>query len=690
MSTTMNRRDFLKLLGTSAMATALPASIARALEISANRRTGSIEDIEHIVILMQENRSFDHYFGALKGVRGFGDPRPVNLPGGRLVWQQTDGDSYVMPFHPTAEDLGLQFLEDLAHDWTTTHQAWNHGHWDQWVPSKGSSTMAHLTRADIPFHYALADAFTVCDAYHCSVLGPTDPNRYYMFSGWVGNDGNGGGPVVDNAEAGYDWSTFPELLQQVGIRWKLYQDIGNGVDREHGWGWTEDAYIGNYGDNSLLYFNQYRNAQPGSPLYEGARTGTQIVKSGALLDDFRADIKAGHLPQVSWVASPEAYCEHPNWPSNYGAWYVAQVLDALTANPDVFAKTALFITFDENDGFFDHAIPPAVPSTAERGASTVSTEHEIFPGSAECDSGPYGMGPRVPMIVVSPWSKGGWVCSQVFDHTSLIQFVEQRFGRQYPQLRSPNLTPWRRAVAGDLTSAFDFSRHDEHVPGLPSVAGYKPPDNERYPDYVPMPPEQQQLPQQESGSKPARALPYSYSVDGVVSEKTLALSCTNQGMAGVCLHVRSSDAQQSPWYFTVEAGKSLQANLPLPTHGELSVYGPNGFLRMYRGGAGVQIELRDEAAGNAVVFSLHNASDAARSVRVENLYGGSPLTLNLSAGEKQQHRFPLQASHGWYDLLLSEAKNATVLQRLAGHVENGAASITDPAIANPRWLQREI
>lgn len=223
-----NRRAFLQLLTTGALSGAFPASIARALEIPANHRTGTIADIEHIVFLMQENRSFDHYFGTLRGVRGFGDPRPMNLSSGKSVWYQPNGNDYVLPFHPGAPNLGLQFLEDLAHDWTTTQAAWNDGRYDQWVPNKGTTTMAHLTRSDIPFHYALADAFTVCDAYHCSLLGPTDPNRYYMWTGWVGNDGLGGGPVIDNAEAGYDWPTYPERLQAAGVSWKIYQDQGAG------------------------------------------------------------------------------------------------------------------------------------------------------------------------------------------------------------------------------------------------------------------------------------------------------------------------------------------------------------------------------------------------------------------------------------------------------------------------------
>ena len=253
--TTSDRRTFLRVLGGTALAAALPESIGRAMAIPANNRTGTIEDVEHIVVLMQENRSFDHYFGSLRGVRGFEDPRAVRLPSGQSVWHQPDGAATVLPFHPTAPDLGLQFIQDLAHDWTSTHVAFNQGVYDQWVPAKGTTTMAYLTRDDIPFHYALADAFTICDAYHCSLMAPTDPNRYYMWTGWVGNDGSGGGPVIDNAEAGYGWSTFPEVLEAAGISWKIYQDIGEGLNASGFWGWTGDnPYIGNYGDNSLLYF----------------------------------------------------------------------------------------------------------------------------------------------------------------------------------------------------------------------------------------------------------------------------------------------------------------------------------------------------------------------------------------------------------------------------------------------------
>ncbi len=478
-----DRREFLKLLSTAAASATLPSSITRALAIPASSGTGSINDVEHVVFLMQENRSFDHYFGTLRGVRGFGDPRAVKLPSGKSVWHQPDAnnpDGYVLPFHPDKNNLGLAFLEDTPHDWAGTHAAWNNGAYDQWVPNKGTTAMAYLTRKDIPYHYALADAFTVCDAYHCSLLGPTDPNRYHMWTGWVGNDGSGGGPVLDNAEAGYGWSTYPELLEKAGVSWKIYQDIGEGLDAAGFWGWTGDKpYIGNYGDNSLLYFHQYQNAPDSSPLAQKARTGTNILKSGTLFDIFRQDVLANQLPQVTWIVAPEAYTEHGNWPPNYGAWYVSQMLDALTANAEVWSKTVVFYVFDENDGFFDHMVPPTPPQSRAEGISTVGTVNELFAGNSNFPAGPYGLGVRVPMIVISPWTKGGWVNSEVFDHTSLIRFIERRFG-----VLEPNITSWRRTVTGDLTTAFNFASPNDAIVSLPSTASYEPPNTDRYPDYV--------------------------------------------------------------------------------------------------------------------------------------------------------------------------------------------------------------
>ncbi len=688
-----DRRTFLRLLGTGAFGAALSPSITRALEIPAHHRTGTIADIEHIVILMQENRSFDHYFGTLRGVRGFGDPRAITLPSGQPVWHQANGAGYVLPFHPTAANLGLQFLEDLAHDWTSTHAAWNGGKYDGWVPNKGMTTMAHLTRSDIPFHYALADAFTVCDAYHCSLLGPTDPNRYHMWTGWVGNDGRGGGPVIDNAEAGYDWSTYPELLQAAGVSWKIYQDIGTGLDAPGFWGWTSDAYIGNYGDNSLLYFHQYQNAPAGSGLYQNARTGTNISSGGTLFDDLRADVLGGKLPQVSWIAAPEAYTEHPNWPANYGAWYVSQILDALTSNPEVWSKTAFLLMYDENDGFFDHMVPPTPPQSRTEGLSTVSTTNEIFPGNAAYPTGPYGLGMRVPMIVISPWSKGGWVNSEVFDHTSLIRFIERRFGPDYPGLREANITPWRRAVCGDLTSAFNFATPNAVRVPLPSTVAYMPPDSDRHPDYVPTPPVVQAMPAQEAGVRPARAVPYELHVHAATdrSNGTVNIHFGNSGKSAAVFHVRSgSGDERGPWTYTVGPQAQVSDTWGLPATGQteydLSVYGPNGFFRAFKGSflgeSCVNLDTRIiyDVDRGGVVLEIRNQGASARSVRIAEAYSNDIITRSLHPGERLSHRWHLESSFGWYDFSIECESEGGFRQRLAGHVETGRDSMSDPAI----------
>ena len=690
--TNSDRRTFLRVLGGTTLAAALPDSIARAMAIPANHRTGTIEDIEHIVVLMQENRSFDHYFGTLRGVRGFDDPRAVRLPSGQSVWHQPDGAATVLPFHPTAPNLGLQFIEDLAHDWTTTHAAWNQGNYDQWVPSKGTTTMAHLDRGDIPFHYALADAFTICDAYHCSLLGPTDPNRYYMWTGWVGNDGSGGGPVVDNAEAGYGWSTFPEVLEAAGVSWKIYQDVGTGLTAAGEWGFTSDAYIGNYGDNSLLYFHQYQNAQPGSPLYEKAKTGTNISVGGTLFDVLRADVRNNTLPQVSWIVAPEAYTEHPNWPANYGAWYVSQVLDTLTSNPELWSKTALFITFDENDGFFDHMVPPTAPASPAQGLSTVATTNEIFPGSATYPSGPYGLGVRVPMIVVSPWSKGGWVCSQVFDHTSLIQFIERRFGPGRGGLPESNISAWRRTVCGDLTAAFNFANPNAVPAPLPGTAAYVPPDNQRHPDYKPVPPVDQAVPAQEPGQRYARAIPYELDAHGQADlvNGLFHIRFTNSGGAGACFQVRDGAGAALPRSYTVEAGKSLADSWAVAANPngdyDLSVYGPNGFFRRFRGRVSgrnpsdIEVGVSYDAAGGGLGLVVANRGSVPRFAIVTDAYARRDFAQQLAPGESVGKYWPLHASSGWYDLTVAVDGDPEFRRHLAGHVETGRDSVSDPAI----------
>ncbi|WP_406259952.1 phosphocholine-specific phospholipase C [Streptomyces nigra] len=676
----VNRRRFLQIAGATTAFSALSSSIQRAAAIPAHQRTGSLEDVEHIVVLMQENRSFDHYFGTLRGVRGFGDPRPVRRDDGKPIWYQSDGTKDLLPFHPDADDLGMQFLEGLPHGWSDGQQAYGGGKYDRWIPAKGTTTMAYLTREDIPFHYALADAFTVCDAYHCSFIGSTDPNRYYLWSGHTGNDGTGGGPVLGNDELGYGWTTYPERLEKAGVSWKIYQDIGDGLDAAGSWGWISDAYRGNYGDNSLLYFDKYREARPGDPWYDKARTGTDAKAGDGYFDRLRADVQAGTLPQISWIAAPEAFSEHSNWPSNYGAWYIARVLDALTSNPEVWSRTALFITYDENDGFFDHVVPPLPPRDASRGRSTVDVTLDLYPGDATRTAGPYGLGPRVPMLVVSPWSRGGYVCSETFDHTSILRFMERRFGVEEPQI-----SPWRRAVCGDLTSAFDFSRKDSRPAGLPDTDAYEPPDRERHPDYRPTPPTEGGLPRQERGLRPSRPLKYAPSVDGRVDAAagTFRLAFASGAKAGAAFHVTSGNRADGPWMYTTEAGKDIADTWNSAySNGsyDLTVHGPAGFFRAFRGTntvAGPEATARHR--GDDIELRFTNAGRSSVRLRIADGYGGRPATVTVRPGVTVRRVFGLAASRRWYDLTVTADGDRAFLRRFAGHVENGRPGVSDPA-----------
>ncbi|WP_030917605.1 phosphocholine-specific phospholipase C [Streptomyces sp. NRRL B-24720] len=682
--TELNRRRFLQIAGGTAAATMLNESIARAAAIQAQVSTGTIQDIEHIVVLMQENRSFDQYFGTMKGVRGFGDPRPVLQDNGKPVFHQSNGTKDILPFNPQVGNLGMQFVAGLEHAWAGGQQAYNKGKYNKWVPAKTDATMAYMTRNNIPFHYALADAFTVCDAYHCSFIGATDPNRYYMWSGHTGNDGTGGGPVLDNKEAGYGWTTYPERLQAAGVSWKVYQDIGDGLNAAGSWGWIGDAFRGNYGDNSLLYFNTYRNARPGSPLYEKARTGTDVKAGDGYFDLLRADVANGTLPQVSWIAAPEAFSEHPNFPSNYGAWYISQILNALTSNPAVWAKTALFITYDENDGYFDHVVPPYPPASASWGLSTADVSKDLYPGSSSFAAGPYGLGPRVPMIVVSPWSKGGYVCSETFDHTSIIRFMEKRFGVQ-----EPNISAWRRAVCGDLTSAFDFTRADAAPAALPSTAGYIPPNHDEPAAYRPVPPATGTLPKQEAGSKPTRPLGYSPYVDGVRTLGTgkFTLTFSSGPTLGAHFHITSGNRTDGPWPYTVEAGKTLSdtwsTSADTGNQINLTVWGPNGFLRTWKGPtkqAGPEVTARHVGSTGNLTLALTNSGAAAVVLTLSSAYGSTTQAVTVDPGATVSHTVDLQTTGRWYDVTVTSNADTTFLRRFAGHVETGAPGVSDPAI----------
>lgn len=448
-----------RILGTTASATAgaaglsvLPTSMRKALA-EPERALHSLDQIEHVIFLMQENRSFDHYFGTLEGVRGFDDPDAVTLPSGRPVFYQPDPlhpDGYLLPFHNDTRTTNAARAYGTSHSWQSQHLSWNDGRMDNWVPThraadgpvKGPFTMGYYTRDDLPFHYALADAFTVCDNYFCSVLGPTHPNRVMAISGTIDPDGEHGGPVVDNHSTGFRWTTYPERLQAAGISWRYC--TANPQDTDLGW------------------FKAFQDARPGDPLYENA----MVPFSPSQVADV---IRRDQLPSVTWLDAqylpsvyglPEASEEPPNFPSA-GALYMHTVLDALGSRPDVWAKTLFIINYDENDGRFDHVPPPTAPEGTPGEWVTVSP----LPGGASGIAGPVGPGFRVPALVISPWTRGGLVCSEVFDHTSTLKFLERRFG-----VHEPNISAWRRRTVGDLTSALCLGHRDPSFPRLPDPA----------------------------------------------------------------------------------------------------------------------------------------------------------------------------------------------------------------------------
>ena len=755
-----DRRQFLQLMGMGAMASTLNANIAKALAIPAHNRTGTIRDVEHIVVLMQENNSFDKYFGTLRGVRGFSDPRAVNInlplqsgvgttavpvflqPAGAAntaagyavppnygsLGGPADGAYVIPPFRVNPQSismdlnsLGLTYLPGTDHGWTSGHEAWNQGQYDSWPLAKGPVTMAYLTRKDIPYHYALADAFTVGDGYHCSIMGPTNPNRCYLWTGCIGNvnylgaggvDGHGSGPVIGNGlgvdNSYYLWQTFPEVLQSAGISWKIYQDLaGTTFAPDLGDG-TSNSFAGNYTDNAVLYFNQYATAATGSPLFNNACTGTQITSltpaAGApeqqwqawaehLFDNFRSDVSSGKLPQVSWIVAPAGYTEHPDWPSNYGAWYISQIFDILVSNPQVWSKTVFLINYDENDGGFDHMVPPTPPQTTANGASTVNIENEIV--STANPAGPIGLGVRVPLLAISPWSKGGYVNSEVFDHTSVIQFIEKRFG-----VHSANISPWRRAVTGDLTSVFNFVNPNEAAVNLPATNGYLPPQNELAgADVATFEPTLSGLiigvPKQEKGIRPARALPYELDVKGTVnvSSGALVLTFFNTGRAAAVFQVRSANAADPVRNYTVEPGKQLSGTWHGISSYNLSVYGPNGFVRYFKGSFGAKAAALDiqsscgfEGRGS-IGWRITNVTSHVATVNVLDAYSGNRITRILSPHQTLEDGSSLHEFHGWYDLIVTVAQDPAFEYRLAGHVETGRDSFSDPALGGLVTLQ---
>lgn len=687
----VDRRGFLRLAGASASVALLPQCIRTALAIPAATRTGTIADVEHVVILMQENRSFDHYFGTMAGVRGFGDRLPIPLPSGKPVWHQQDRTlNEVLPYRLDETQGNAQRVSGTPHGWEDGHFAWNDGRTGLWPVFKEPQSMGHYSEQELPFQFALANAFTLCDAYHCSVLSSTNPNRLFLFTGTNDPLAAGGGPAIDNSNddlgppgSGFTWKTYAERLEAAGVSWKVYQDMDD-----------------NFTDNSLEGFQSFRDAyaqDPSSPL---VRKGLSSTLQDASLDGLKADVLSGQLPQVSYIVGPAAYSEHtgPSSPVQ-GGWYIQQVIEALTADPGVWARTALFVMFDENDGFFDHVPPPCAPSReidgSLAGASTVDdrTERHALGHRVYDRDWVYGPGMRVPMYVVSPWSRGGWVNSQVFDHTSILRFLEARFG-----VIEPNISAWRRAVCGDLTSCFNFATpNDESLPALPRLSRAEADAlraSQEQLEQIPAPRgSAATLPRQQPGVRPSRALPYELHVNARHSpgELDIVLDFANTGGQGAVFHVYDrKHLLRIPRRYTVEAGKQLAARWSTLLDAgayDLWVLGPNGFHRHFAGtiaslpsAALPEVRACYDVSNGQLYLKVRNDGASATTLTVAaNAYrDDGPWQLHLEPSQETELRWPLRASGFWYDFTVTAEDG--FLRRLAGRIETGAPSVSDPAM----------
>ncbi|OZI29820.1 phospholipase C, phosphocholine-specific [Bordetella genomosp. 10] len=754
MSFNPSKRRFLQnSLGTGAAALALnafPPAIRRALAIEANNVTGTINDVEYVVMLMLENRSFDSYFGTYKGVRGYGDRFPIPMPATPNVFYQTytgtasPGAGTLIPYHLDEAAGNAIRAGSTPHTWVDSQKAWDNGRMSNWPDAKKPLSMGYYETAEVPFQRSLAEAFTLCDHYHCGIHTGTIANRLFYWTGTNGPNGtdpNGGaytptaglnnefngGNDIDVSTKGWTWTTYADRLEKAGVKWKVYQSL-----------------VDNYGCNEMMGFRHWRKAIEDMPVerrpvYVAATDIKNNPPSAAgafydpaiddplsplakgfgntmpygFLETFREDISNGKLPSVSWIIPPSIYSEHPG-PSSptQGAWYVQEVLDALTSNPEVWSKTVLLINYDENDGFFDHLPPPTAPSHfadgSVAGGATLSDAdmaveyHNYAPIDATqpaVDGRPFGPGPRVPMWVVSPWSRGGYVNSQVFDHTSTLMFLEKRFG-----VKEPQISNYRRAICGDLTSCFNFV--SPNVDALETLAGRT--DKTSADSLaaaqaalsavtIPVATTSSALPAQATGTRPSRALPYELHTTAHVAAgaSTVTLEFANSGSAGAVFHVYDKrHLDLPPRRYAVEAGKSLSGvwTVPVGDDGayDLWVLGPNGYHRAFAGNlneqqaaGGPEIQVCYAVCDPAqVVVKLYNNGAAACTftATAKAYRNDGPWTATVQPGEVGELSWTLGDSGNWYDFAVTCTGAASFQRRFAGRVEIGKDSVSDPAL----------
>ncbi|MHA4893286.1 phosphocholine-specific phospholipase C [Pedobacter sp. PWIIR3] len=773
-----SRREFLKkaaiLSGAAGLPNVIPMSIQKAMAIEANPGS-TFYDAEHVVILMQENRSFDHMFGKLQGVRGFNDPRAFTLPDQDKVWLQKDaeGNSYA-PFHIDINKTKITWQGGLPHSWTDQLAARNGGKYDQWIPVKSLMCLGHYDRADIPFYYAMADAFTVCDHNFCSSLTGTTPNRLFMWTGNIKPDLSlNAVAAVNNSQAEsrddvyIDWETFPEVLEDNGIDWKIYQNEIWTADVP---GETVDDWMGNYGDNAIEYVKRYnvklsayfrKHGDPKAKLTaaevtekynqlskrernlidkafasnihapfnylelapfkyadDQGKEQTLNIPKNDIFYQFRQDVDSGKLPAVSWLVAPQRFSDHTSSPL-YGTWYVSEAIDILTKNPEVWKKTIFILTYDENDGYFDHIPPYVVPKPGDTSTGKVSVGLNVDADYEVNKDSPIGLGYRVPMLIASPWSKGGYVNSQVFDHTSTIMLMEHLFSHKTgKKIRSSMISSWRRAICGDLTSAFRLATanpvaqpqallKDAVITNIQNAKN-KPAQLKPKPLTAAELEKKDYLPVQEKGVRKACALPYQLTAEGTINNGvfTLELAAGKRQFgqkalpSGAPFTVYTTNLYKGQagktWNYAVLAGDSITDSYALDDFAkgnyDICVSGPNGFFRHFKGNASDALQvscnyeqrgfLSKSATGN-LELSFENTGPTTLEIAIADGYQHqNPISFSLASGSNTKLDIDLSKSSHWYDLTVTVSGSALFKKQYAGHVENGEESISDPLMGN--------
>lgn len=762
-------------LGTSSM---LHPAILKALTIEPTAGS-TFYDAEHVVILMQENRSFDHAFGALKGVRGFLDQTAfIKEDGHSVFFQKNNEGKYAAPGRLDLRNTKSTWMSSLPHSWSDQQHALNGMKYDKWLQAKASGnkeykemplTLGYYNREDLPFYYQLADSFTIFDQYFCSSLTGTTPNRLFLWSGTIREQKNGKVKAnVYNDNIDYDknkqakWKSFPEILEEQNVSWRIYQ---NEISLPKGMPGEEESWLSNFTDNPIEWFENfnvkfskgyYENipnlierlkkeidknpmhkahfeeliqqleedkityhpdnyaklSQIEKNLHEKAFTtnsndpdfwkieiGTDeigerlVVPKGDVLHQFRKDVSEKKLPTVSWLVAPERFSDHPSSPW-YGAWYISEVLNILTQDPETWKKTIFIINYDENDGYFDHVIPFAPPVNPSQpvdmngkdGVEYVNKKQEYMSTHNLRDNerieGTVGLGFRVPMIIASPWTKGGFVNSQVSDHTSVLQFLEKFLQKKYNKnVTVENISDWRRGICGDLTSAFNKS--ESKIPKMDYLdqkdyaktinsAKNKPVPNLKW--YNENELNQELLQVQERGVKPSNPLPYDYEVNLSAGEITM----NNLSETAVPLMIYDKTKFEDGKHFSsyaLYAKKKLSHHITKEKY-NLEVIGPNGFIRKFKGNETplIEVQLINKTSENKVEVRLKSLIKNAVTVQLENKYDHKKQQIKVTCTQ-QTIVLDLNKMKGWYDIEI-KLENSTWYS--AGRIDSGKPTTTDP------------